>query len=92
MRSAWLLIAFQLLPAFYTVRGSHYNVQRANTTSCIKTRKLKKLELQWRQAPPCSSWDTGREVPFVLVLLTDGKSLSIFLLVTHGQNVNLSFE
>ena len=50
------------------------------------------LELQWRQAPPCSSWDTGREVPFVLVLLTDGKPLSIFLLVTHGQNVNLSFE
>ena len=21
------------------------------------------LELQWRQAPPCSSWDTGRVAP-----------------------------
>ena len=26
---------------------------------------LIKLELQWRQAPPCSSWDTGREAPFI---------------------------
>ena len=23
------------------------------------------LEFQWRQAPPCSSWDTGRVVPLV---------------------------
>ena len=23
------------------------------------------LELQWRQAPPCSSWDTGRKAPFI---------------------------
>ena len=24
-----------------------------------------KLELQWRKAPPCSSWDTGRVAPLI---------------------------
>ena len=26
---------------------------------------LEKLELQWRTAPPCSSWDTGRVAPLI---------------------------
>ena len=26
---------------------------------------FKLLELQWRQAPPCSSWDTVRVAPFI---------------------------
>ena len=35
--------------------------------------------LSGAKAPPCSSWDTGRVAPFVLVLLTDKISLvSIF--------------
>ena len=36
--------------------------------------QFKQLELQWRQAPPCSSWDTGREAP--LIFSPGFKSLS----------------
>ena len=28
-----------------------------------KLGKYEILELQWRQVPPCSSWDTGRVAP-----------------------------
>ena len=44
------------------------------------------------KAPPCSRWDTGRVVPFVLVLLTDGIYLSLCILVTYGQNIILIFH
>ena len=30
-----------------------------------KIKFFTKLELQWRQAPPCFSWDTGRVVPLL---------------------------
>ena len=29
---------------------------------------IDQLELQWRQAPPCSSWDTGRVAPLIFPL------------------------
>ena len=33
-----------------------------------------KLELQWRKAPPCSSWDTGIVAP--LIVFSGDKSLN----------------
>ena len=33
-------------------------------TSIRKYKEFIKLELQWRRAPPCSSWDTDSVAPF----------------------------
>ena len=38
----------------------------------VKLPLNQKLELKWRQAPPCSSWDTGRIVLGTNMLFSPG--------------------
>ena len=47
------------------------------------------LELQWRKAPPCSSWDTGRVAPLVVVVCLQKEqcySQTEYLLVLNKGN------
>ena len=47
------------------------------------------LNFSGAKATPCSSWDTGREVPFVYVILTDRVS-SVVLLTDRISNFYMS--